>query len=440
MSPYLLFGFLVAGVLSVSLPSRFIAEHLGGRGVRAVFYAALVGVPLPLCSCGVIPVAAFLRQRGAGKGATTAFLISTPQTGVDSILVTYSVLGPIIAAFRPVVAFLSGLLGGAIVDLVEPVEPPGSPTGSPPPAPVSDKPRRLVWQVFHHGFVTLPRDIGKSLVVGLVLAAAISYALPDDIFLHMPGGGSGVGAMLLMMLAGIPLYVCATASVPVAAALIAKGVSPGAAMVFLITGPASNMASVATIWRIMGRRPAVAYLASIAASALAAGFALDGFFPLAGAGVSQAVSACHGVSGWNAAQVCSAFLLAGVLSAACVPWNRLWKPRVISTPVTPDGGAPPPERDGETGHPGAAVLHFQVDGLTCPRCARALELALAGEKGVGRAAVDFPSGTACVYGDPDPALVISAAAGLGYTMKLSAPRIGKSGCEPSGEKHPTGSH
>ncbi len=277
MSPYLLFGFLVAGILSVFISPEFIERHLGGHGIWPLLKASLFGIPLPLCSCGVIPVTMGLRKHGAGKGAAIAFLLSTPQTGADSILVTYSLLGPVYAIFRPLAALITGLIGGSLVTIIDPQK------EADQPEPCNDsccadknKAPRLA-RVFRYGFLTLPRDIGKSMLVGLFIAAVISAAIPADFFAPILGGG--ILAMIVMMFLGIPIYVCATASVPVAVALIAKGVSPGAALVFLMTGPATNAAAFTTIWASLGKRTALTYIATVAGAALTAGLLMDRFFP-----------------------------------------------------------------------------------------------------------------------------------------------------------------
>lgn len=284
MSPYLLFGFFVAGALSVLVWPGLVERHLGGHGLLPVLKAAAFGVPLPLCSCGVIPVLTSLRRHGASKGATTAFLISTPQSGVDSIFVTFSLLGPVYAVFRPLVALVGGVIGGGVADLID-----------------RDQPGRDLhrqgchdeccagwggnWlvRVLRYGFVVLPRDIGKTLLVGLAVAALISvFVTPEGQFSQQLESlmGGGIVGMLIMMALGIPVYVCATASVPVAAVLIARGVSPGTALVFLMTGPATNAAALATIWKIVGRRTALCYLATVAVMALASGLLLDYIFEL----------------------------------------------------------------------------------------------------------------------------------------------------------------
>ena len=292
MSPYLLFGFLVAGILSVLISQRLVERHLGGKGIWPLLKASIFGVPLPLCSCGVIPVSMSLHKHGASKGSTIAFLLSTPQTGVDSIFVTLSLLGPVFAIFRPVAAFVTGIVGGILADMFS--RSPGN--GQPAPAKCTDEsspskgldeccggadpapPRggaenRKIARGLKYGFVTLPQDIGKAMLVGLIIAAVISALVPDGYFAEKLG--TGIFAMVVMMFLGIPVYVCATASVPVAAALILKGLTPGAALVFLMTGPATNAASFVTIWKILGRTTAITYLATVAGCAVLSGILLD---------------------------------------------------------------------------------------------------------------------------------------------------------------------
>lgn len=324
MSPYLLFGFAVAGALHVALPFAWVARHLGGRGPLLSIKAALFGVPLPLCSCSVIPVAVSIRRQGAGRGATAAFLMSTPQTGVDSLLVTYALLGPVFALLRPVIAFLSGALCGIAVDrwthgtdATVPDAPPPSPATAP-------------WwrRALRHGFVTLPSDIGRELLIGLGVAGAIGALVPAGFLVErLPAGLPGA---LLMMAIGIPMYVCSTASVPIAMGLMQAGVSPGAALVFLITGPATNAATLGALGRLLGPRAAAIYLVCLAATALASGLLLDLWlipsFP-------QAAPACHAASApwWGHA---SAALLLGVLGAA---WLRRNPGGIV--PSVPAGSA-----------------------------------------------------------------------------------------------------
>lgn len=278
MSPYLLFGFAAAGVLSAVISPAVVQRHLGGRGLWPVVKSSLFGVPLPLCSCGVIPVSMSLHKNGASKAATVAFLLSTPQTGLDNILVTWGMLGPVFAIVSPIVALVTGIAGGVLTDLWD--HRPALPAADEAQAgrccqtrPEVPRPSNRLAAALRHGLVALPGDIGKPLFIGIAVAAAISMLIPDSFFSeHL---GTGLWPMIVMMGVGIPLYVCTTASIPVAAAMILKGLSPGAALVFLMTGPVTNAAGIATIWRSLGARAASAYLVAVAGCALAGGLILD---------------------------------------------------------------------------------------------------------------------------------------------------------------------
>jgi uncharacterized protein len=377
MAPYLLFGFLMAGVLSVLIKPETVQRHFGGRGIGPVIKAAMFGVPLPLCSCGVIPVSASLRQHGASRGATTAFLISTPQTGVDSILVTYSLLGGLVAVFRAVTALISGVVGGALVMLFGPAEESKSPgsNGCQDACCAGKESHGRIYRALHYGFVTLPRDLSKSLLVGLVIAGAISALVPDDYFAGILGGG--IGTMFIMMAVGIPMYVCATASVPIAAALIAKGVSPGAALVFLMTGPATNGATIATVWRVMGGRVAVIYLVSIGLTALASGLALDHLFAV------SIASAHHHVHEMTPGvfEAFSAVVLIGVVGYAII------RPQA----ATAAAGT-------RSSEPGERVV-LAISGMTCSHCVESVRRALSAVTGVGSVDVDLAGESAWVSGD-----------------------------------------
>ncbi|MBC8481635.1 MAG: SO_0444 family Cu/Zn efflux transporter [Planctomycetes bacterium] len=274
MSPYLLFGFFVAGMLSVLISQKLVERHLGGVGLWQLVKASVFGVPLPLCSCGVIPVSMSLYRHGASKGAVVSFLLSTPQTGVDSIFVTLSLLGPLFAIFRPLAAFATGVIGGGAVNLLERnSKPENTSQQSCNESCCAEGKKNKIGRGIKYGFVTLPRDIGKAMLVGLAIAAAISALVPDGYFAEKLG--TGIFAMVVMMFLGIPVYVCATASVPVAAALMLKGLTPGAAIVFLMTGPATNAASFVTILKTLGFKTAITYILSVAVCALISGLILD---------------------------------------------------------------------------------------------------------------------------------------------------------------------
>ena len=399
MAPYLLLGFGVAGLLHVLIPTALVRRHLGGKGMGPVVKAALFGIPLPLCSCGVIPVAASLRKSGASSAATSSFLIATPQTGVDSIFVTYSLLGGVIAIFRPLAALISGVIGGGAVAAlgarhlrhnasVAPEQRGGGASGA----------GGKLAEALRYGFWTLPGDIGRSLLVGLVIASLITVVLPPGKFADV--FGTGMPAMFAMLALGVPIYVCATASVPVAAALIVtQGVSPGAALVFLMTGPATNLATIVTVARIMGRRTAVVYLAVVMVTALASGLALDAL------GSSVAVVPApheHAMAGgWTWVRHGSGLILLALLLSVVV---RGAFARLLTKSRSESEGDAAPEH-----------LVLNIEGMTCTHCARSVERALAECEGVNSATVDLPVGTARVRGqDLDTDGLCSAVRALGY--------------------------
>lgn len=283
MAPYLLIGYLVAGILSILVTPALVERHLGGTGVMATVKAALFGMPLPLCSCGVIPVTASLRKHGAGRGATASFLISTPTTGVDSIMAAWALVGPLFALYRAFMAVLLGIVGGILANLVggedegfgadaEPATASCCHGGGEAEAATAHK-TRAIWRILVYGFYRLPRDIVKPLAVGVIVAGLISALVRQEYLTQFLG--AGFGTMLLMLAVGVPLYVCSTASIPLAIGFMALGASPGAALVFLITGPATNAATLAVLWKMIGRRSTMAVLATIAVGALGAGLALD---------------------------------------------------------------------------------------------------------------------------------------------------------------------
>jgi hypothetical protein len=329
MSPYLLFGFFVAGLLGAFINAKLVERHLGGSGFWQVFKASLFGVPLPLCSCGVIPVSMSLHKHGASKGATISFLLSTPQTGVDSILVTYGMMGPIFAIFRPVAAFITGLIGGTAVNLLEGHRflPAQEEKESCTDVCCSHgkKQNRFIYAM-KYGFVTLPADIGKPMVVGILIAALISALVPDDFFANtLAVSGGGIIAMLVMMVLGIPVYVCATASVPIAVALIAKGLNPGAALVFLMTGPATNAAALAILWSQLGPRTAITYLLTVAGCALAGGIVLEAIFR----GDISSITHAHGAMLPEWFKTASAVVLLGVLGYGMLHSNLAKTPESL---------------------------------------------------------------------------------------------------------------
>lgn len=290
MSPYLLLGFFFAGLLKVALPQRFIDKYLGKKNTKSVLYAALLGVPLPLCSCGVIPTGMSFYKNGASKGASVSFLISTPQTGVDSILVTYSLLGLPFAIIRPIVALITGLFGGFITNKFDNNTDVNNTTDTScndsscdgdtcnsSSCAIPTKEHSKIYTMFKYAFVDFLQDISKWLIIGLLLAAVISVLIPDDFFATYIN--NDILGMLVILIASIPLYICATSSVPIAAVLLMKGLSPGAALVFLMAGPATNAATITVLNKVLGKKTMWLYLISIVSGALIFGLFIDNFLP-----------------------------------------------------------------------------------------------------------------------------------------------------------------
>jgi HflK protein len=316
-SVYLLFGFLLAGVLAVLVPRQLLNRLVGTGKIRSVLWGSVLGAPLPLCSCGVLPTALGLRKEGATPGATVAFLVATPETGADSISLTYALTDPLMTVYRPIAGVLTAIAAGILTNLfgvkrrpaVEGDEHshdagharehdhPHAPVhvhdhdhphennhqhGVPPivAAKSAGRPAGMVLgkvrQIIHYGFRDLFGEVAWWLALGLVLSAVVEVALPAEVFQGTWGGG--VASMLLMLVLSIPLYTCASSSTPLAAALALKGLSPGAALVFLLAGPATNIGSLVVLLKVLGGRAVAVYLAAVATMTLAAGFALNGLY------------------------------------------------------------------------------------------------------------------------------------------------------------------
>jgi uncharacterized membrane protein YraQ (UPF0718 family) len=301
-SVFILFGLIVSGLLRVFLNPGSVSRHLGQGRFRSVFKASLMGIPIPLCSCGVLPAAAALKKQGANNGAVTSFLISTPESGVDSIAITYALMDPIMTVVRPVAAFVTAFTAGISENLL------GRPDTSRPIVPDLSCPVdgccdgqncRPEVHRNHHSFGEKIRaglrfaftdvwgDLAVWFLFGLLLSGIITVMIPETVFSRYMGGG--FGSMLIMLGVGIPIYICATASTPIAATLILQGVSPGAALVFLMTGPATNVTSLTVLTRVLGRRATAVYLASIAICAVGFGLLVDWIYAAMGVSARAAV-------------------------------------------------------------------------------------------------------------------------------------------------------
>ncbi|MFT6925523.1 MAG: uncharacterized membrane protein YraQ (UPF0718 family) [Psychromonas sp.] len=317
-APWLLLGLIFAGLLKMFVPMKWIHKQLGGHGFKSTLKAALIGAPLPLCSCGVIPAAVGLRRSGASKAATTSFLVSTPETGVDSITVSYVLLGPFMAVVRPVAAITSAIVAGLLVgkDEVQKESEKNVKSSSVSPsketnkstccsshkAPeiksccsgtVSEQPETeqccestediatqlqgtsiigRILKGFHFAATDLVKDITVWLLLGLFFAALVQTYVPADFLVKW---GDGILAMLVMVIISVPMYICATASTPIAAGLLLAGVSPGAVLVFMLAGPATNIATLGVVANELGKRALWGYLGGVLSVALVSGILVN---------------------------------------------------------------------------------------------------------------------------------------------------------------------
>lgn len=339
-APFVLFGFFAAGLLKVLIPEKVIVKHLGGNGFRSVFKASLFGIPLPLCSCGVIPVAVGLRKQGASKGATASFLVSVPETGIDSIAITWALLDPLMTIIRPVSAFLTALTTGVFINLL-PEEPPRPSDRSvsgcclkTPSDENSSTHKKPLLQKLKDGvvyaFTDLLKDIGGWFLLGILIAGIISYFVPVDFVDRFLGGE--YSSLLIMLVVGIPLYICASASTPIAAALVLKGLSPGAALVFLLAGPATNAATMTVVAKHLGKTATVVYVAAIALCSLTAGWLVNRIYAWLSIDIQDWAShLVHGEESWI--YLASAFVLTGLLL-----WNYCPKGHAGGVEKVPGSG------------------------------------------------------------------------------------------------------
>lgn len=386
MAPYLLLGFLFAGVLHVVVPTRFYKNYLSANSFASVVYASLFGVPLPLCSCGVIPTAMSLRKEGASRGATVAFLTSTPQTGVDSIVATYGVFGLPMAIVRPVAAFITSLFSGALCNSLDASNEAKDNTS----ATANDKPLgNKVIAALRYGFYDMMQDIGPHLIVGLLLAAVISIAVPDEFFLSF--SNFPLLQILAILIVSVPMYVCATGSIPIASALLLKGLSPGAALVFLMAGPATNLASLMVIRKVLGQRTMWIYLLSIVVGAIVFGLIVDSLLPAEWFIGSNAHMHCctPEITLWQ--HICSILFICILAFAISSKYLRKKdKTTAMNTTV------------------------YNVGGMSCNHCRQSVEKAIAALDGVNSVTVDLQSKSATVSGTVTDETVRKAIEDLGF--------------------------
>lgn len=278
MSPFILLGFILAGLLHSFVPNSIYKNYIGKRSIKSVINAAILGIPLPLCSCGTIPTAMSLRKEGASKGATIAFLISTPQTGIDSIIATYSIIGLPFAILRPIAALVLSITSGIIVNKFAEKE--TDVENNKNNNVINNDKKSFIEKIkaaIHYAFIEMMQDIGKWLILGLLIASAITLFIPDSFFEIFTD--NSLLSMLFVLIFSIPMYICATGSIPIAAALMLKGLSPGTALVLLMAGPAINAASVLIVSKVLGKRTLILYLLTILLGSMTFGIITDYVLP-----------------------------------------------------------------------------------------------------------------------------------------------------------------
>ena len=393
MSPYLLLGFLFAGILHAFVPQHLFSKYLSENNWISVLYATLFGIPLPLCSCGVIPTAMALYKEGASKGATVAFLIATPQTGVDSIIATYSLLGLPFAVIRPLAALFTSLFAGLVTNAFT-----ADASAPAPVKPADNNPPNLSFaqklkRVFYYGYVEMMEDIGKMLLLGLLVAGLIAYFVPDNFFTLF--GNNTWLTMLLILVVSIPMYVCATGSIPIAIALMMKGMSPGTALVLLMAGPAANVASMLVIGKVLGKKTFALYLGTLIIGAISCGLIIDNFLPASWFDVSNFVTAAHhGGHFYYFKVACSVVLL--VLFVNAMPLKK--------------------HSEAEHTHE-SETCSFKIAGMRCNHCKSTATKAISNLKSVKQVDIDLSRGVARVKGTPTDEEVKNAVEAVGFEFK-----------------------
>lgn len=283
MGPYLMLGLFFVALLNFFFTKDLIIKYIGKDDFWSVLKASLFGVPLPLCSCGVIPTSAYMSKNGASRSAVVSFLISTPQTGIDSIIATYGMMGWVFAIFRPLVALISGVAGGSLIRYIKPEKEylESSKASLSCDINIGLGPWAKLKNSVYYAFYSFLNDIAFQFVIGLMIGGLITYLIPEKFF-ENSSISNGLPGMLLMIAIGAPMYICATSSIPIAVSLMMKGFSPGVAFVFLAVGPVTNAASFAILMKTLGKKTTISYIAIVSVLAIIFGYILDGVYAVAG--------------------------------------------------------------------------------------------------------------------------------------------------------------
>ena len=397
MSPYILLGFFLAGVMHAFVPNGLYQKYLGTKSFRSVLNAAILGVPIPLCSCGVIPTAMSLRKEGASKGAAVSFLIAMPQTGIDSIIATYSLMGLPFALLRPIAALFTALFGGQMVNLTDNDKNETAPSKTKAYSSVKSSFKDKVIETFRYAYVEMIQDIGRWLIVGLVVAGLITVFVPESFFALF--AGNSLLSMLLVLVFAIPMYLCATGSIPIAVALMMKGLSPGTALVLLMAGPAVNAASILVVGKVLGKKTLLIYILSITLGAILFGLGIDYLLPpewfSAPIARMAECSEC-GPSVFNI--ICTITLILLLVNAMILRYRH-------KKNCTEDACI-------------EMEKIYKIEGLRCNRCKENAEKAIASIEGVESVSIDLASGEAVVKGTFDEASMKKAVESLGFKVTI----------------------
>ena len=398
MSPYILLGFLIAGILHVFVNEATLTRHLSGNGWKSVVKAAAIGIPLPLCSCGVLPTAVSLRRQGASKAATTSFLIATPQTGVDSIAATYSLLGLPFALIRPIAALTGAFFGGVAVGKFAPDKYITDKISS--PAAAEEKKETLFKKLkesVRYGFFDMVDSMGKWLLIGLVVATLITIFVPDSFFVGLRQ--YPLVAMVAVVLVAVPMYICATGSIPIAMSLMLKGLSPGVAFVMLMAGPAANFASILILDKTQGRRATAIYVASVVITAIVFGLIIDLLLPATWFTINAATDShnAHMHMGWFETACSIALGLLLLFSFMRKFISKLKFKNISQTDMTKT---------------------YKIEGMNCSHCKASVEKALSGVEGIDSVEVDLSSGLATVSGEIEDDKITEAVRLAGFDIAV----------------------
>lgn len=437
MAPYLMLGFFFAGLLRTFVPKSIYRRHLSKPTMGSVVKAAALGIPLPLCSCGVIPTSVELRREGASHGACVSFLIATPQTGVDSIAATYSLMGLPFAVVRPFAALFTALFGGWMVNrYAKSDEAISEHAAHHEEVGCSchdhddchdhcdchdhdeDEGHKSLWHRFwdsmHYAFVEMLQDVGKWLVIGLLIAALITVAVPNEWLAALHD--YKLLNMLLVLCVAIPMYVCATGSIPIAVSLLAKGLTPGAALVLLMAGPAVNSASILVIGKVFGKRTLLLYLLSIVIGAVVFGLGIDYLLPqdwFAVSGFASQTESCTHCLDWTDWMFMGVFFLLLINAFA----RQMIHSRAIHHKHhTHEQNEEHQNITDKYMEKELQMTVYTVKGMSCNHCKASVEKAISEVDGVENVEVDLASGKTLVYGAHIKEKVMKAVTDLGFEI------------------------